>query len=87
MQIQKPKIKVEIFNTDFQKAYIVNSLDTKIPLTDIPVGRFVTEVKVNDKLIIITLLRHENISQSYCIDYVDSKAMPTADIDMKSFNN
>jgi hypothetical protein len=53
--------KVEIFNTDFQKAYIVNSLDTKIPLTDIPVGRFVTEVKVNDKLIIITLLRHENI--------------------------
>lgn len=53
--------KVEIFNTDFQKAYIVNSLDTKIPLTDIPVGRFITEVKVNDKLIIITLLRHENI--------------------------
>lgn len=52
--------KVEIFNNDFQKAYIVNSLNTKIPLADIPVGRFVTEVKVNDKLIIITLLRHES---------------------------
>ncbi|WP_138433004.1 hypothetical protein [Winogradskyella algicola] len=52
--------KVEIFNNDFQKAYIVNSSDTKIPLADIPLGRFVTEVKVNDKLIIITLLRHEN---------------------------
>lgn len=55
--------KVEIFNSDFQKAYIVNSLDTKISLTDIPVGRFVTEVKVNDKLIIITLLRHENFEK------------------------
>ncbi|MBL85910.1 MAG: hypothetical protein CMO82_04545 [Winogradskyella sp.] len=55
--------KVEIFNSDFQKAYIVNSLDTKISLADIPVGRFVTEVKVNDKLIIITLLRHETFEE------------------------
>ncbi|MDY2585724.1 hypothetical protein [Winogradskyella aquimaris] len=56
--------KVEIFNDDFQKVYLVNGLETKIPLTDIPVGKFITEVKVNDKLIIITLLRHDNFEET-----------------------
>ena len=51
--------KVAIFNTDFERTFAVGSKKTTIPLTDIPVGRFVTEVKVNDKLIIITLLRHK----------------------------
>lgn len=51
--------KVEIFNNDFQRTFIVDNKKTKIPLADIPVGRFVTEVKVKDKLIIITLLRHK----------------------------
>jgi hypothetical protein len=55
--------KVEIFNNDFQKVYLVNSLDTEIPLGDIPNGRFVTEVKVSDKLIIITLLRHDSLEE------------------------
>ncbi|MCT4628929.1 hypothetical protein [Winogradskyella sp.] len=53
--------KVEIFNNDFEKVYLINNKKTKIPLHDIPVGRFVTEVKTNNKLIIITLLRHENL--------------------------
>lgn len=66
--------KVEIFNNSFQKAYIINSLDTKISITDIPIGRFVTEVKVKDKLIIITLLRHENFD-------IESKTTETTEID------
>lgn len=72
--------KVEIFNSDFQKAYIVNRLDTKIPLTDIPVGRFVTEVKVNNKLIIITLLRHENFDN-------ESDLTETTEIDTEEQNS
>ncbi|MCB0400304.1 MAG: hypothetical protein KDD26_11960 [Winogradskyella sp.] len=64
--------KVEIFNNDFQKAYIVNSLDTKIPLNDIPAGRFVTEVKVKDKLIIITLLRHDDLEEEQEITTVET---------------
>ena len=55
--------KVEIFNNNFQKTYIVNGFDKKIPLEEIPNGRFVTEVKVKDKLIIITLLRHDNVEE------------------------
>ncbi|WP_299519633.1 hypothetical protein [Winogradskyella sp.] len=59
--------KVAIFNDDFEKSLNVNSKKTKIPLTDFPNGRFITEVKVHDKLIIITLIRHkplDNISKS-----------------------
>ena len=51
--------KVEIFNDHFEKTYPINKKQVKIALNDIPVGRFITEVKVNDKLIIITLVRHE----------------------------
>ncbi|APY08872.1 hypothetical protein BWZ20_11415 [Winogradskyella sp. J14-2] len=56
--------KVEIFNNNFQKAYVIDNLVTKISLADIPNGRFVTEVKVSDKLIIITLLRHNNLEET-----------------------
>lgn len=53
--------KVAIFNSDFEKIFIVSNNKVKIPLHNIPIGRFVTEVKLNNKLIIITLLRHENL--------------------------
>lgn len=56
--------KVEIFNSEFDKTFFVDSHQAKVPLMDIPLGRFVTEVKVNDKLILITLLRHEVINQT-----------------------
>ncbi|GAB4161311.1 MAG: hypothetical protein Tsb0033_18610 [Winogradskyella sp.] len=69
--------KVEIFNSDFQKAYIVNRLDIKIPLTDIPVGKFITEVKVNNKLIIITLLRHESFEVNLEKNQGETKANQT----------
>lgn len=51
-------IKVDIFNSDFEKTFLVNDRSTKIPLVNFPNGRYVTQVKVHDKLIIITLLRH-----------------------------
>ena len=53
--------KVEIFNDNFTKTFSVENNKTVIPLVDIPVGRFVTEVELEEKLIIITLLRHETI--------------------------
>ncbi|NNE30883.1 MAG: hypothetical protein HKN40_00795 [Winogradskyella sp.] len=53
--------KVVIFNSDFEKTFEVKDHSSKIPLIDIPVGRYVAEVKVADKLIILTLLRHEDL--------------------------
>lgn len=52
---------VEIFNRDFEKSFEINSSSASIPLNEIPVGRYTTEVKLNNKLIIITLLRHKPI--------------------------
>ncbi len=52
---------VEIFNKDFEKRFTVNSINATIPLNEIPVGRYTTEVKLNDKLIIMTLLRNKPI--------------------------
>ena len=51
--------KVEIFNKDFEHSLIVKDSKIKIPLNNIPVGRFVVEAALPDKLIIITLLRNE----------------------------
>jgi hypothetical protein len=56
--------KVEIFNGNFNKTFTVENNKTVIPLGDIPVGRFVTEVELEEKLIIITLLRHNTIVTS-----------------------
>lgn len=53
--------KVEIYNSNFEKKFIVNSYSAKIPLTYMPSGRYVTEVKLRGKLILITLLVEENM--------------------------
>lgn len=55
--------KVTIFNSDFEKLTLVNHKAAKIPLTDFPNGRFVTEVKVHNKLIIITLICHKPLNK------------------------
>lgn len=54
-------IKVTISNDDFSKTFRPIDKDAKIPLEGIPLGRFTTEVQLDNKLIIITLLRHETI--------------------------
>lgn len=54
--------KVEIFNNDFEDVFEVDSKTAQISLNEIPEGRFVVEVKVEDKLIIITLIRHNSIA-------------------------
>ncbi|MCA0133294.1 hypothetical protein [Winogradskyella alexanderae] len=52
---------VTIFNSNFERQFSVNKNAISIPLQEIPVGRYTTEVKLNGKLIIITLLRDQPI--------------------------
>ncbi|MDP5082599.1 MAG: hypothetical protein NWP87_08090 [Winogradskyella sp.] len=54
-------IKVVISNDSFHKSFPIVNKKTKIPLVDLPLGRFTTEVKLENKLIILTLLRHKPI--------------------------
>lgn len=55
--------KVEIFNRDFERTIVVKDSKVKIPLKDIPVGRFVVEAVLPDRLVVITLLRNESLNQ------------------------
>ena len=51
--------EVVIFNDDFERVIKVRKNDAKIPIADIPVGRYIIEALLSDKLIVITLLRNE----------------------------
>ena len=61
LESERPIYKVEIFNSSFEKSQIVKNTKVTIPLQDIPVGRFVVEAALPDRLIVITLLRNEII--------------------------
>ena len=73
--------RVTIFNDDFEKTFEVKHNKANIPLHNIPVGRFITEVKLNDKLIIITLLRHETLKTTSNV----SVSRKVVDVNNKSF--
>ena len=53
--------KVEIYNSGFEKKFPIFNNNAKIPIANIPSGRYVTEVKLPGKLILITLLLEDNI--------------------------
>ena len=52
---------IEIFNQDYEKIVQVGSKKTKIALNDTPLGRLVVQAKLEDKRILMTLLRHQPI--------------------------
>lgn len=54
--------KVEIFNQNFEQTIMVDGSKVIIPLTDIPLGRFVVQASLDDKLIVLTLLRDHPMS-------------------------
>lgn len=52
--------EVVVFNDDFERVIKVRDTDAKIPIADIPVGRYIVEALLSDKLIVMTLLRNES---------------------------
>lgn len=49
-------IKVDIFNEDYDNIIEVEDFSTKISLREMPVGKFVIQTKLNDKIIVIDLI-------------------------------
>jgi len=74
MECDKSILKVEIFNEDFEKIITINDLNAQIALHDIPVGKFVVEAKLADKIIIMNLIKH---------DYFDKNSNSTMSLDTK----
>jgi len=84
---------VDIYNGDFEKNFSVNNQSVKIPIHDIPVGRYATEVKLKNKRIIITLIRHDafeknsnQILQEKRIETASSTETTFQDNSIKAFN-
>ena len=53
--------EVVIFNDDFERVIKVRDNEATISIADVPVGRYIIEALLSDKLIVITLLRNEPI--------------------------
>ncbi|MDN3493830.1 hypothetical protein [Winogradskyella bathintestinalis] len=51
--------EVAIFKDDFERIIKVRNNEAVIPVADLPVGKYIVEVLLRDKLIVITLLRNE----------------------------
>lgn len=52
--------EVVIYNDDFQRFIRVMNSEVVIPIADIPQGKYVVEALLKDKLIVMTLLRHQS---------------------------
>ncbi|WP_179354281.1 hypothetical protein [Winogradskyella vidalii] len=59
LQCERTIYEVVIYNNDFHHTIKVKDTATKIPIKDIPVGRYIVETLLRDKLIVITLVRNE----------------------------
>ena len=52
-------LHAEIFNEDFEKIVLIDGFKAQISLEHIPEGKFVVEVKLADKVIIMGLMRYD----------------------------
>ncbi|WP_178989996.1 hypothetical protein [Winogradskyella schleiferi] len=59
LKCERTIYEVVIFNDDFERVIKVRDNDVVIPIADVPVGRYIVEALLSDKLIVITLLRNE----------------------------
>ena len=59
LRCERDIFEVVIYNDDFERVINVEGSEVQIPISDVPVGRYVVEVALSDKLIVITLVRHE----------------------------
>jgi hypothetical protein len=59
LEYEKTIVKVDIFNEDFEKLVVVESQNAQISLEDIPEGKFVIEVTLSDKIVLMDVIKHE----------------------------
>ncbi|WP_417861037.1 hypothetical protein [Winogradskyella sediminis] len=53
--------KVEIFNEDYEQIIIVDTPKTQISLRDIPIGNFIVEAKLTEKIIVMDLVKYNDL--------------------------
>ncbi|NRD19400.1 hypothetical protein HNV08_05020 [Winogradskyella eckloniae] len=65
--------EVVLFKEDFERVVRVRKNEAKIPIADLPIGKYIVEILLRDKLIVLTLIRHE------IIDVPSNEILTTAD--------
>ncbi|NRD19401.1 hypothetical protein HNV08_05025 [Winogradskyella eckloniae] len=60
LKCERTVYEVVIFNDDFERVIKVRDNEAVIPIADVPVGRYIIEALLSDKLIVMTLLRNES---------------------------
>lgn len=80
-------LKVEIFNEDFEKTVIVEDIESRIPLNDLPPGSFVLEVQMSDKLFVMNLFRNDFLDDDSNLSHGDNEMAHATPMGSSSDNN
>ncbi len=65
LESEKTIFSVTIFNQDFERTFGVGKYQAKIPLHEVPKGRVVIEVQLNDGLIVMNLIKHKSAKENH----------------------
>ncbi|GGI55756.1 hypothetical protein GCM10011444_00650 [Winogradskyella haliclonae] len=79
--------RVEIFNPEFSKEIHYKSKSVKVPIDDLPVGRYTVLVRLHDKLIAINLIRKEPFYKAKPKDFnfsINTKAKVLTHVEERS---
>ncbi|WP_411895833.1 hypothetical protein [Winogradskyella sp. A2] len=63
--------QIEIYNSFYEKKVAINRYKSKIPITDLPEGRYVVEAVLSDRRIIMTLIRHVTAKEALLMEVGD----------------
>lgn len=64
LEHEKTILNVEIFNEDYEKVVTIENTQAQISLDDLPTGKFVINTKLEDRIIVIGLLKRDPINDS-----------------------
>jgi hypothetical protein len=79
LKAERTIFHVQMYSDNFEITIPVSDTEAIIPLYQLPVGRYVVEAQLPDRLILITLLRHEKIDfipKDNAVAMADKKTRP-----------
>ncbi|MCA0154315.1 hypothetical protein [Winogradskyella vincentii] len=73
--------QVEIYNSFYEKKMSINRYKTKVAINDLPQGKYITEVVLSDRRIIMTLIRHEAVGETMMLSDAPLKSISITSIE------
>ena len=73
--------QVEIYNSLYEKKMSINRYKTKVAINDLPQGKYITEVVLSDRRIIMTLIRHQAVDETMMLSDAPLKSISITSIE------